>query len=83
MMRQPRSSQVHVSQAVPGASPLTWTMEGDAEINKVRLSKKSVFILSSLLSRSTCLRMLRMTPVHCPAPPLVPREAQVVHKALA
>ena len=43
MMRQPRSSQVHVSQAVPGASPLTWAMEGDPEINKVRLSKMSVF----------------------------------------
>ena len=37
MMRQPRSSQVHVSQAVPGASPLTWAMEGDPEINKVRI----------------------------------------------
>lgn len=39
MMRQPRNSQVHVSQAVPGASPLTWAMEGDPEINKVRLRK--------------------------------------------
>ena len=37
MMRQPRSSQVHVSQAVPGGSPLTWAMEGDPEINKVRI----------------------------------------------
>ena len=39
MMREPRNSQIHVSQAVPGASPLTWAMEGDAEINKVRLKK--------------------------------------------
>ena len=38
-MREPRNSQIHVSQAVPGASPLTWAMEGDAEINKVRLKK--------------------------------------------
>ena len=36
-MRQPRSSQVHVSQAVPRASSLTWTMTGDPDINKVFL----------------------------------------------
>ena len=35
MMREPRNSQIHVSQAVPGASPLTWNMEGDPDINKV------------------------------------------------
>ena len=36
-MRQPRSSQVHVSQAVPRASSLTWTLTGDPDINKVFL----------------------------------------------
>ena len=35
MMREPRNNQIHVSQAVPGASPLTWNMEGDPDINKV------------------------------------------------
>ena len=39
MMRQPRNSQIHVSQAVPGASPLTWNMEGDPDINKVSLQR--------------------------------------------
>ena len=27
-MRQPRNSQVEVSQAVPRSSPLSWTLEG-------------------------------------------------------
>ena len=34
-MRQPRNSQVEVSQAVPRSSPLSWTLEGDQEINQV------------------------------------------------
>ena len=47
-MRQPRSSQVHVSQAVPRASSLTWTMTGDPDINKVFLLFPSL-VLSLLL----------------------------------
>ena len=35
MMRQPRNSQIHVSQAVPMSSSLTWSMQGDESINKV------------------------------------------------
>ena len=35
-MRQPRQSQVHVSQAVARSSPLSWRLEGDKTINQVR-----------------------------------------------
>ena len=57
-MRQPRSSQVHVSQAVSRASSLTWTMTGDPDINKVMLW----YGQGPFLEISLCLKDLKKIP---------------------
>ena len=63
-MRQPRNSQVMVSQAVPRSSPLSWTLEGDQEINQVTARQDPVTShLPSHLDSSLSERSRRQQPI--------------------
>ena len=53
-MKQPTNSQIHVSQAVPMSSSLTWKLDGDEDANQVHVSQNSADNNSPLNCSPAC-----------------------------
>ena len=53
-MKQLMNSQIHVSQAVPMSSPLTWKLDGDATVNQVNVSQNAADNNSDLDCSPAC-----------------------------